>query len=360
MSKAKEIPTIAWFVSGHGLGHAARATHAMEHVAPDRARLLVFTLADPEFIRREAKRPVDVIPRAWDHGPVQASNFAIDWEESFAKCRAVQRRAEQEADELAAILIREKVRAVVCDIAPFPLRVARRLGIPAALIANFTWCDVLADEAAGHADREALLAAYRADYATAHLTLRTPMSFPLRGLPNRLDIDLIARRATRIRREELRRAAGAKSGERVVPVYLGLWGTGDLRLLRAARVPGVRFVGYRPVGDLLTVISSDDWPFEELVASSDALLCKPGYGALAACQVNAIPCVYYPRPEFSEYYRLRAGVDAWGGGVRMTTRELMAGRWDRALEQAFALRPSKASADGGRQAVEAVFRMMNK
>ncbi len=351
---------IAWFVSGHGLGHATRATQIMRRIPADIADLIVFSVADGAFIRREARRRVTLIPRAWDHGPVQASDFAIDWDATFTECIAKQRAVAAGHADTVRLLRDRRVDLVVTDIAPAPLRAARDAGIPAVCVVNFTWCDVLGPHTGGRPERERLIADYRDAYRAATLTLRTPLSFAMPYMPNLRDIDLVAARATGPRRRrELARAVGAAPTDKLVVIYLGLWGTDTLRLDRAAATSrGIRFISYRPIGSLAATVDPDRWPFDELIATADALLCKPGYGSFSSSMANAVPCVYYPRTEFAEYTRLRGNIDTWGGAVRMNTRDFMNGNWRASIDRALTLTPPHAPANGAEQAASAIINLL--
>jgi len=349
IDSSSKTPVIGWFISGHGLGHASRSTQVIRRLPASQVRVIVFSLADRHFIERECGRPVRVISRSWDHGPVQASGFEIDWEASFRECLRVQESVENDGGALGRFLMSEGATLVVSDISPYPLAVASRLGIPGVCITNFTWCDVLAPCTVGDKRREDLITAYRADYECASLTLRTPLSFPMNYMPHRQDIDLIATCGVRNRRAELRQSVGARDDERLVCLYLGLWGTGDLDTERLRSIRGVRFVSYRPVGDCASIVDPDLWPFEDLITSCDCVMCKPGYGAFSSCMANGVPCLTYPRPEFAEYHYLRSGVDAWGGAVHLPVSDMMSGNWLTGLEETLSLRPERVSSDGALQ-----------
>jgi UDP-N-acetylglucosamine:LPS N-acetylglucosamine transferase len=93
------------------------------------------------------------------------------------------------------------------------------------------------------------------------------------------------------------------------------------------------------------------------VASVDVVLGKPGYGTMSECMANATPVVYYPRPEFAEYPALRQALAEWGGGVQITKRDLIEGRWGASLMRASQLAPPRISCTGARQAARHIVRL---
>ncbi|MCX7718576.1 MAG: hypothetical protein N2111_09290 [Candidatus Sumerlaeaceae bacterium] len=342
---------VCFYVSGHGLGHAARAVRIME-VLPASVPLWIKSVAPESFFRRELHRPFEYRPEAFDFGAAQQSNFAVDWPKTFREARAMQTSAMRRLAAESRFLEQEGIRAVVCDIAPPPLQAAAMAGIPGVAVANFTWMDVFRRHASAPEEHR-LLRDYAAAHATATLTLRTPMSFVMRGLPRVTDIPLIAPRG-RPQRARLRRSLGLARSDKVALVYLGIWGHQDLDFDRLSALRGVTLVSFLPLPPPIRTLSPDEWLFADAVASVDAVVAKPGYGTMAACMACGTPVVYYPRAEFAEYAVLRRGLEDWGGAVQMTRRDLMAGRWGAALDEAFLLHPPRVDASGARKAARLI------
>jgi hypothetical protein len=205
----------------------------------------------------------------------------VDWQRTFCEARAMQASAQRRLGAEAAFLRRAAIRAVVCDISPPPLVAAAMAGIAGVAVVNFTWMDVFRRHATKRADLR-LLSDYAAAYGAASRTLRTPMSFAMRGMPRVTDIPLIAPRG-RPQRSALRRALGLSRQSRVVLVYLGTWGHEDLDFGRLGALRGVTFVSFTPLPPPVCRLSPDEWSFADVVASVDAVVAKPGYGTMAAC-----------------------------------------------------------------------------
>ena len=348
-------PTICYYVTGHGLGHASRAAQVMARLPADH-RLVVKSFAPEWFFRLEAARPLEYVRERFDVGAVQRGNFAVDWDATVAEGERVMAEAEARVEDEARFLRAANARAVVCDVPALPLRAAKLAGIPSVVVGNFTWVEIL--RARGRRDPRAAVLARRhlADYRLATLALRTPLSFPMGYFPRLVDIPLIARRGRGVR-AALRRELRVPPCGRIVLVYTGIWDDGGLRHDRLAAIPGVTFVSFRPAPPPVVTLDGSRWGFADVLASADAVVAKPGYGMLGECMANGVPVVYHPRPEFSEYHVLRRALDAWGGGVRIGTGDLLAGRWRAALDRAFALSPSRLDAGGARAAAREIMRL---
>ena len=140
---------------------------------------------------------------------------------------------------------------------------------------------------------------------------------------------------------------GLSSKEKLVYFYIGRYGQNDLDWgrLEAYERKGVHFVGYHaaPVGPLknLHLIPAAEWPGADLIASTDALVAKAGYGTVCEAMACNTPMIYPPRRGFSEFRALDRGLRSWGGGIPVSSREFQGFRLDRALDRAFPLGPLK-------------------
>jgi hypothetical protein len=76
--------------------------------------------------------------------------------------------------------------------------------------------------------------------------------------------------------------------------------------------------------------------YEDLVAASDAVMTKPGYGIVSDCIANGTPIVYTSRGRFAEYPCLVAGIEAHLPNAFISNDDLRAGRWLPALERVLA------------------------
>ncbi len=85
-----------------------------------------------------------------------------------------------------------------------------------------------------------------------------------------------------------------------------------------------------------------------MIASSDAIVAKAGYGTATEAMACGTPMIYPPRTGFAEYRVLDRALRAWGGGVAISSRDFRAMRLGNALKLAFRLRPGAPpfAADG--------------
>src|SRR4029453_15407606 len=132
---------IAYFVTPHGFGHAARAAAvmvALQEIAPA-TQFDIFTRVPHWFFRDPLGRGFDFFPLLSDIGVVQTISLHEDLPatvrrlDSFFPCDGAL------VTTLAALLRSAACTLVLCDIAPLGLVAARAAGVPSVLIENFTW-----------------------------------------------------------------------------------------------------------------------------------------------------------------------------------------------------------------------------
>lgn len=347
MSPKPKQKTTCYYISGHGYGHAARASQVMAALPPD-VKIIVRSEVDQSFFLRESGRKVEVIPGKFDTGVVQHNNRSLDWESTFKLARKVNRDASANLITETEFLRKRRVDLIVCDVPPAPLEAARMAGIPSAVVGNFTWVEIFGKE--GRLQKPAMELAdfWREQYSMATLAIRTPPAFPMTYFRHVKTVQPIARRGKN-RRKELLRFLGLPPMTRLVLMYFGTFGDDELRL---PVMPDIALLAFTKVPEPGITLDPQQWHFPDVVASVDCVIAKPGYGTTGECMANGTPMIYHPRMEFAEYPVLRKAINDWNGGVQISLRDLTRGAWSGAIEKAVALKPKRVTSNGARQTAE--------
>jgi hypothetical protein len=335
-------------VTSHGFGHCNR-TAAVLNRLPAQVPVTVRSHASLfEQWRQRLERPVEMAPYVSDVGAVNppGDSNATDGAATLALAARCHAQAMERLDDEVGWLQEQGIATVLCDAPAVPLLAARRAGIPGFLMTNFTWADIYAPYAHAQEGNRArrLVADLRRIYRQASATFRIEPALAMAWLSPKIDTGMVINRG-RNRRAELRRRFGVSRAEKLVYLYVGRYGQSDLdwsRLERLAR-RGVHFLSHHaaPGGSPanLHVVPSAGWSGADLIASSDTVVAKAGYGT--ACQVMAsgTPMVYPPRRGFAEYRSLDRALRRWGGGIPISWSDFSALALERSLTRAFEIEP---------------------
>jgi L-arabinokinase len=344
---------LASYVSGHGFGHATRLLEVLREVRA-RAPALRLALAGtipPWLVRETLPGEVLLRPVECDPGLVQRDALVIDEPASAAAVAAFDADLDARAEREAAFLRAAGARLVLADVPPLAFEAARRAGVPALALGNFSW-----DWIWRHlAEREPALApaadrAARA-YGGAEAILALPFAGDLSAFRRRVEVGLVAR-VPHVPRDEVRRRLGL-DGRPAVLVSFG--GVGLPGLARAAleRDRGLQFV--LPEDADVDRLRALGLRYPDLVAACDVVLTKPGYGIVSDAIAAGTRLVYTERGDFPEYPVMVREMSRWLAAVHLGNGEVRAGRVGDAVRAALALPvPAPPPLDGAARAAAEV------
>lgn len=331
---------VAFCISGHGFGHASRQVeviNALGVLRPD-VPVHLFTQASRWLLDRTIRVPVTISEWAVDTGAVQHDSLAMDVPATLAAAS----RFEDEADKAAVDLAREfrqrGVQVVICDAPAMPCTAAHLAGIPAFVLANFTWDWIYGDFVDEHPGYETLPERLGARYAQADAAWRLPMHGGFATIRTVLDFPWIARRS---RRDpvDTRHLLGVDDDRPLVLLSFGGYGVAGMRLLHHQGAP------YRLVVSAGAAYTPDVLPpdavqvdrdrlgalglrYEDLVAACDVVASKPGYGIVSECVANDTALLYTDRGRFREYPVMVEQMPAVLRCAYIDNDALAASRWD--------------------------------
>jgi len=356
------MPTIACYISGHGLGHASRVAEVLDKLWRERPDVTaaIRALTARWFFEFNLRGRFTYAQCRLDVGAVQQDSLTVDPEASL---RAYAEIAARKEDLIAAevqALAPCRPSLVFADIPPLAFDIAARLSIPAVAMTNFSWDWIYADYVRDFPAHAGLVDEIRSSYAQATLLLRLPLYGDLSAFPHIRDIPLVARTAT-LGRAEVRRRLRLPQDERLVLVSFG--GIGVSLKPEPLAPHGVKFIANQitsaaPPPPWCRAISTAEMAragvsYEDLVRTSDVVVTKPGYGIVAECIANGTPMVYTPRGRFAEYACLTAGIETHIPHAVISNADLYAGRWKEALDVVFAQPRRDAQVDTNGAAVAA-------
>jgi L-arabinokinase len=97
----------------------------------------------------------------------------------------------------------------------------------------------------------------------------------------------------------------------------------------------------------------------DLIAASDVVLGKVGYGSVSECVCHRTPLVYVSRKNFAEEHYLKEVLEKYGNCMEMSFQDFQSGNWSRIIQEAARLRPTyQGRADGGLICAQTILRWM--
>lgn len=281
---------IAAVCSAHGFGHLTRQLALAARWQAAGAEVTFFSAA-PRAILDESLPGARLRPWTVDVGIRQHDSLTEDLPETL---RLLDQRCDDDAIDALAGALRGFDRAVV-DVSPAGLEAARRAGVPAVAVGNFSWPWIY--------DRYPVLAPW-ADRLRAWQRVHPAVSlWPGPGLD--------AAHFASVQQAGLigRRAAPHPLPEGAVLVSFGGFG---LDALDAAlpRIDGVTWVLAPPMAplDRPDCLYVEGVSYPAMVAGVDVVLTKPGYGIFAEAALARTRLVWVERGAFPEAPYLTAAM----------------------------------------------------
>nr|CAD1825412.1 unnamed protein product [Ananas comosus var. bracteatus] len=334
----------AYYITGHGFGHATRVVDVVRHLIAAGHDVHVVTGA-PDFVfTTEIQSPnLHIRKVLLDCGAVQADALTVDRLASLEKYHqtAVVPRESILATEVEW-LNSIKADLVVSDVVPVACRAAADAGIRSVCVTNFSWDFIYAEYvmAAGHHHRS-IVWQIAEDYSHCEFLLRLPGYCPMPAFRDVIDVPLVVRRIHKSR-SEVRKELAISDDVKVVIFNFGGQPAG-WKLKQ----------DWLPDGWLCLVCGASDKQelppnfiklakdvyTPDLIAASDCMLGKIGYGTVSEALAYKLPFVFVRRDYFNEEPFLRNMLEYYQGGVEMIRRDLLTGHWKPYLERALTLRP---------------------
>jgi L-arabinokinase len=360
------VAAVAFYISGHGFGHASReieAINALGSRRPD-VDIVVRTSAPRWLFERTARVPITLIPGECDTGVVQIDSLRLDEAATLSRAAEFYRTLDERARVEAATLAAHNCRLVVSDAPPLACEAAAVAGIPSVVLTNFTWDWIYSGYSPADAGFPSLVPAIQRAYRRAEAAWRLPMHGAFEPFRTILDVPFIARHA-RHDRNHVRRTLKLPPRQPLVLSSFGGYGVSgfDATALDCLETYGVVLThsdGEDEIPDAPTgiyqvsesLLYGSGLRYEDLVAASDIVATKPGYGIIAECIANGTAVLYTSRGHFIEYDVLVADIPRYLRCAFIDHDDLFGGRWKTSLDKIMASPlPAERPATNGAEVV---------
>jgi hypothetical protein len=343
-------------ISGHGFGHVAQTAPILNalhqyaaHLTP-RLRLTVRSNVPISHLRSRIQAPFDFRPSEGDIGMVMSSALDVLPVESRTAYRAFHQDWNKRVADEAGLLRELKADFVFSNVGYLALAGAQRAGIPNAALCSLNWADIYRH----YFGEDDINAQIYSCYANADAFLRATPGMTMADLPNVIPVPPIAAIGTN-RREELNRRLKLSAEEKLVLVSMGGI-AGRLPIEHWPRLEGVRLLvqeNWKVEHPDAVILETLQMGFGDLLASSDALICKPGYGSFVEASSCGTPVLYVDRADWPESPALIAWLQQHSLCREVSRDALRQGEIADMLEEIWkAPRPNAIKPEGAKQAAD--------
>jgi hypothetical protein len=293
------VPHLVTSISGHGFGHVAQTAPILNtlHQLLPKLRITVRSTVPLAHQHARIHVPFTHLQSEGDIGMAMVSALEVDVEKSRAAYQKFHSNWDERVADEAQLLRELKADFVFSNVGYLALAGAQLAGIPNAALCSLNWSDIYRH----YCGDNAIAAQIHTCYANANAFFRATPGIAMSNLPNLIPVDPIADIGTN-RRDEINRKLNLSHDEKLVLVSMGGI-TSRLPIERWSRIAGVKWL----VQQNWNVQHPDAIPLESLqlnfndvLASCDALLCKPGYGSFVETACSHIPVLYLNRPDWPE------------------------------------------------------------
>jgi UDP:flavonoid glycosyltransferase YjiC (YdhE family) len=292
-------PHLVVSISGHGFGHVAQTAPILNllHERMPQLRLTIRSAVPLAHLRSRIHMPFEHLQSDGDTGMVMSSALDVCAAESRAAYQTFHATWNTRIADEAQLLRSLGADGVLSNVGYLPLAGAQHAGIPNVALCSLNWADIYRH----YCGDDAIAKQIHACYLNADAFLRTTPGMAMNNLPKLVPVAPIAALGKN-KRDELNRLLQLSATEKLVLVSMGGIAS-RLPIELCPRINGVRWLvqdSWQVKHPDAIVLDSLPISFGDLLASCDALLCKPGYGSFVEAACSGIPVLYVNRPDWPE------------------------------------------------------------
>lgn len=299
----KSPPHLLVDISAHGYGHVSQTSavvNELVRLVPE-LHVTVRTATSYDFLKTRFQCQFQYMPVAFDFGMKMANAVDVQVEESAAAYREFHADWQHKVEREAEVMRQLKPDLLLANVPYLSLAAAQSAGVRAVGMCCLNWADIYlhycTGDAASQAIHEQMVDAYRS--AECFLKVQPAMEMPDLGKTH--SINPIAR-IGKSKRSIVAKQCALNDGEKLVMVAMGGM---EFRLPMQSwpHLPGVHWLVPEAWGinrDDTTSFESLRLAFDDVLASCDAVITKPGYGTFTEAACSGVPLLYVTRGNWPE------------------------------------------------------------
>ena len=279
---------LCFSITAHGFGHGAISCSVINRVMEyyPKIKISVMTLLPKSYLDSRLKKSFNYYEVGSDFGMLMSSPIGIDIKSSQAKYQHLFENWQQSVDLEKQLLQEIKVDILISNISPISLDAAHQLGIKTASVAPFNWAQIyqaycLDGTVATQAVYQKMQAVYQAVGQVfkplPYVPLNDKSEIAIASINDHPSCDLSA--LLKKLPKGTKKIGLIALGGLPFPLDLQNW----------PNQPGIHWLVDQTIPNLrgdMSQIGELQVPFLQLVAASDFIITKPGYGTY--CEIASL------------------------------------------------------------------------
>lgn len=339
--------SIAYFISSHGFGHAARASAVMNSIFEcwPFIHFEIFTQTPEWFFKNSLSMSYAYHLQLTDIGLIQTSPFSFNLYKTIDALDDFIPFDEAILDMLAEKIRQHDCRMIISDISPLGIAVGNQAGISTVLVENFTW-DWIYEKYLTTKNRfQKHVDFLESIFSGVDYRIQTE---PVCSPKNECICTPPIARSPRSSSDCIRNQLGINSDDQLVLITMGgISETCNFTDNLSSFDKNVYFIvpGISPVlpnnglkkQNIIFLPHNSSFYHPDLVNASDAVIGKVGYSTLAEVYHAGVPFGYITRSNFRESHILESFVKTNLSAMMIAESEFYNGDWLKKLHDLLAL-----------------------
>ncbi|NIS08145.1 MAG: hypothetical protein GWO07_05150 [Candidatus Dadabacteria bacterium] len=323
---------IAYFISPHGFGHAARAAAIMDSISNQNNNIEfeIFTTVPQWFFTNSGIRNFKYYDLLTDIGLVQKTPLQEDLDGTIAKLDEFIPFDDPIINNISNKLYYLDCKLILSDISPLGLQIAAKANIPSVLIENFTWDWIYSQYNYESKTLDDHISYLSEIYDAASFKIKTqPVCFEGKS-------DLLANPVSRKPKSDsfsIKTELEIPMENKIVMITMGGIPSKYNFIDKLESYKDITFI--IPGGsdyletrnNLLLIPHKSDFFHPDLINASDAVVGKVGYSTLAEVYNSGVPFGYILRPQFPESDALHRFIKEKMQGIEIPEDLFYSGKW---------------------------------
>jgi uncharacterized protein (TIGR00661 family) len=269
---------IFYYITDHGKGHATRSIAIIKEL--EKNFEVIIRNSNAEDLIKKSLPKIQIIKGKTDQGSI-IKNDGVSINKSKTKNKIEKWISELEKNSIkeSQLISKYLPDLIISDISYMPFISAKKNNIPSIAISNFSWYDVM--DSISKKNSKILYDSYE----NADFSIKLPFGTDMNHFKKQKQVSLVCRKTTQTK-TQIRKKLKIKDSDKIILFALGnsnqkisCYVDKNIKLLSM----GTDIRNY-------SCLNVSDWvDGQNIVAASDLVICKSGYGFVTECLANNVP-----------------------------------------------------------------------